>query len=202
MKHLIFISLLVTTVISSCTQERSSGHENHAMSSATNNYADSVNSGIIPEDTLKGSPIRTAMNMVGGCHIHIVYGSPGVKGRIIWGGLVPTDKVWVTGAHNATSIDLSKDIYLGDKLLNKGKYAFFTIPGKEKWVVIINKNYDQHLTDKYTEKDDVLRLEVTPEMLDKPVQRLTYSVEAGDGGKGQIVVAWEKIRIKVPVEVR
>jgi hypothetical protein len=72
--------------------------------SATTTYADSVNEGIIITDTLKSSPRRAAMATIKGCHIHIDYSSPGVKGRSIWGGLVAYDQVWAAGAHTATKL--------------------------------------------------------------------------------------------------
>lgn len=190
---------LLLVMVAAC----SSGKEEHAhqkepSASSAVNYADSINSGLILKDTLKGSPVRTAMDYIGNNHIHIVYGSPGVKDRIIWGGLVAYDQVWVTGAHKATSIEFSKDIIIADKKIPAGKYAFFTIPGKEEWTLILNKNWDQHLADKYAEKDDVVRLLVKPDQRENSVQRLTYSVEEGHDHEGRIVMAWEKIEVALP----
>jgi hypothetical protein len=102
------------------------------------------------------------MATIGGTTVHIEYSSPGVKERIVWGGLVAYDKVWVTGAHKATSVHFSKGVEINGRKIPAGKYAFFTIPGKEKWIVILNTRFDQHLADEYNEKEDVLRLEVSP----------------------------------------
>jgi len=77
----------------------------HMHQTATDGYADSVNAGLILEDTLKGSPERTVMANMGKTHIHITYHSPGIRGREIWDKLVPYNKVWVTGAHMATTIN-------------------------------------------------------------------------------------------------
>ena len=106
-------SLLAVVLMIACNNDEKTGqsaetkagddHSSHTAV-ASNDYSDSVNSGIITEDTLKGSPHRTAMATVNGTHVHIEYNSPGVKGRSIWGGLVAYDKVWATGAHNATSV--------------------------------------------------------------------------------------------------
>jgi hypothetical protein len=115
------------------------------------------------EDDKKGSLKAKATATLGTTNINIAYYSPAVRGRIIWGGLVPFDKVWVTGAHSATSIEFNQDIVIDDKTIAAGKYAFFTIPGKEEWTIILNKNWRQHLTDRYDEKEDVLRVKLKPE---------------------------------------
>src|SRR5688572_22220425 len=90
-------------------------HSQHASATApetavAGDYASQVNAGIIKEDTMKGSPVRRAMGIVGNTHVHITYGSPGVKGRIIWGGLVAYDRVWATGAHKATKINFTDTV--------------------------------------------------------------------------------------------
>ena len=172
-------------------------HSGHNMAASSNNYADSVNNGLISADTLKGSPHRTAMATVNGTHVHIEYSSPGVKGRVVWGGLVAYDKVWVTGAHKATSVQFSKDVTINGQKIPAGQYAFFTIPGKEKWIIILNTRYDQHLADDYNEKEDLVRVEVKPEEHDL-VQRLTYAVNKIDDKSGEIVMQWEKIVIRLP----
>ena len=171
-------------------------HSGHATV-ASNDYSDSVNNGIISEDTLKGSPHRTAMAIVNGNHVHIEYNSPGVKGRAIWGGLVPFDKVWATGAHIATSVQFSKDVTVNNKKIPAGQYAFFTIPGKEKWTVILNTRYDQHMADDYDEKEDVVRMDVKPEE-HSLTPRLTYNVKTTNNNSGEITMQWEKILIRLP----
>jgi hypothetical protein len=165
-------------------------------------YADSINSGLIGSDTMKGSPHRVNMANIGPAHVHIEYGSPGVKGRVIWGGLVPWDKVWVTGAGNATIISFGKDVIWGGKPVPAGIYGFFTIPGKDKWILILNKNSEMHLADDYDEKNDVVRIEVKPNTLAKSVQRLSYIVRETGKSKGEVIMQWEKIEIKIPVTVK
>jgi len=178
-------------------------HKSHQHTAAgPDGYADSVNAGLIASDTLKGSPRRLAMDNIGGAHIHIEYGSPGVKDRIIWGGLVPYDKVWAAGAHSATSINFSSEVLVGDKPVPPGKYAFFIIPGRERWIAILNKNYQQHLADDYTPDEDVLRMEIVPAKLEKPVPRLTYFVKAKDKNTGEIIMQWEKAEIRIPVSAK
>ena len=191
--------LLAFVFVWACNNEKKSAneHSGHNMTVSNNNYCDSVNNGLITTDTLKGSPHRTAMATVNGTHVHIEYSSPGVKGRAIWGGLVAYDKVWVTGAHKATTVQFSKDVMINGTKITAGQYAFFTIPGKEKWIVILNTHYDQHQADDYNEKEDVVRVDVKPEEHNM-TQRLTYVVEKIDGKSGEIKMQWEKMLIRLP----
>jgi len=164
-------------------------------------YVDSVNNGWIAKDTLKGSPVRELTDSIGNLQISIRYGSPGVKGRIIWGGLVTFDNVWVSGAHKATAIAFSKDVIINGTKVARGKYAFFTIPGREEWTLILNKNYEQHLADKYKPEEDIVRINVKSEKLSQPVQRLTYRVSARDAKSGLITLSWDSLSVSLPVRV-
>ena len=106
----------------------------------------------VAKDSSKKSIPSEVKKWVGNTDIRINYHAPAVRGRVIWGGLVPYDQVWVTGAHSATTLEVGKPFHIGDKILPAGKYALFTIPGKDQWTVIINKNWNQHLADDYSEK--------------------------------------------------
>ena len=151
---------------------------------------------------MKGSPVRVATGTVGSTQVQITYGSPGVKGRIIWGGLVAYDKVWVTGAHQATKINFTGPVTVAGKQIAAGDYAFFTIPGRDKWVLILNKNHTQHLADNYNEGEDIARVEVTPKPGNDTVQRLTYSVKNETDTQGAIVVQWENLEVALPFTTR
>ena len=150
-------------------------------------------------DTLKGSLAAEAIGKIGDTEIKISYHSPAVRGRIVWGGLVPFDRVWVTGAHMATKIEFSKDVLVANKIIPSGSYALFTIPGKDEWVIIINKNWEQHLADNYDEKDDVVRVKIKPEIKGTNQERLRYAIEVDGKTEGEIVVYWEKVEISLPV---
>lgn len=148
------------------------------------------------------SPHTSAMVMIGDAHIHIDYSSPGVRGRIIFGGLVGYDNVWQAGAHNATWIETNKDLIINNEVLPKGKYGFFTIPSKENWTVMINKNWDQHGKDEYDAKDDVIRFKVTPTLSDKITEHLEYKVEKTEDIEGTITMTWEKVAINFPFKLK
>lgn len=150
-------------------------------------------------DTTKGSPHRMAMANVGKAHVHIEYNAPAVRKRVIWGGLVPYNEVWVTGAHQATFISFSQDVEIAGKVIKKGKYGFFTIPNEKEWTLILNKNWKQHLTDEYSEKEDVLRWKVTPEA-NAHTERLAYQVIAEENKAGKVVFLWEKVKISFDIK--
>ncbi len=172
-------------------------HSGHLAQADNNDYCDSVNNGLIKEDTLKGSPHRITMATINGTHVHIEYGSPGIKGRIIWGGLVAYDNVWVTGAHHATSVQFNKEVEIANTRIPKGEYAIFTIPGRDDWTIIVNKNYEQHLADDYKAEEDLVRIKVKPQE-HALVPRLTYRIEKINEQEGEISMQWEKINIKLP----
>ena len=150
------------------------------------------------KDTTKKSIKSMAFAVINGDSIKINYHSPGVRKRIIWGGLVPFGEVWVTGAHDATTLEIGKSFIIGGKEIPAGKYAFFTIPGKTEWIVIINKQWQQHLATEYDEKEDVARIKVKAKK-NVHTERLQYFVEPAKGNNGKIAVAWEKIRIEFPI---
>ncbi len=152
-------------------------------------------------DTTKKSIKSMAYAIVNGDSIKINYHSPGVRKRIIWGGLVPYGEVWVTGAHDATALVIPKMMIIGGKEIPAGKYALFTIPGKKEWTIIINKQWKQHLATEYDEKEDVIRLKVKPGK-NAHTERLQYFIEMNDSNKGKISVAWEKIKINLPFVIK
>src|SRR2546428_13960954 len=89
------------------------------------------------------SPNSTLTQTVGFTDITITYSRPGVKGRQIWGGLVPYDKVWRTGANEATTIAFSDDVTINGQPLPKGTYSLHTIPGKDEWTIAFNTTANQ-----------------------------------------------------------
>ncbi len=108
------------------------------------------------------SPKAQVTQVVGLTDITIDYHCPSVKGRKIWGDLVPYDSVWRTGANEATVISFSDDVTIEGQKLAAGKYAFFTIPGKSEWTLIFNKKKDLWGAYGYDKNDDVLRVKVKP----------------------------------------
>ncbi len=141
------------------------------------------------------SPHATAMTMIGDAHIHMDYSSPGVRNRIIFGGLLSYDAVWQAGAHNATWLETDKDLVIAGKTLTAGKYGFFIIPSKDEWTVIFNTNWEQHGKDEYDTKDDVLRFKIKPMISEIITEHLEYKVKKVNNNEGLIYFAWEKVSI-------
>ncbi|MCK5369732.1 MAG: DUF2911 domain-containing protein [Cyclobacteriaceae bacterium] len=134
------------------------------------------------------SPHTNTENTVDGVKIIIEYHSPKVKGRIIWGGLEPYDKVWRTGADNATTIEVSENVKIGKNKMPKGKYALFTIPKKgDTWTVIINKVADQWGAFSYDEKQDLFRFDVKVERTLEINESLKFEVK----DDGTVIFGWE-----------
>ena len=152
-------------------------------------------------DTIKKSLPAYVENKIGPARFKISYHSPAVRGRIIWGGLVPFDQVWVTGAHNATRIESDNSFIIANTTIPAGKYAFFTIPAKDEWTVVLNKNWDQHLADEYNATDDIVRLQVKPDTISYLQERLMYDIDQWAQKEGNIIMSWEKLRLVIPVRI-
>lgn len=152
------------------------------------------------KDSTKKSIKSVVFAIVNGDSAKITYHSPGVRKRIIWGGLVPYEEVWVTGAHDATTLEMRKAFVVNGKEIPAGKYAFFTLPGEAEWILIINKNWKPHLASEYDEKDDIVRLRVKPAKVEH-TERLQYFVEVRNK-TGIITVAWEKLNAEFSLETK
>lgn len=122
------------------------------------------------------SPRDSVSGMVkGGAHLTINYGSPSVRDRKIWDGLVPYGKVWRTGANEATRFTTDKSIMVEGKSLPAGTYGFFAIPAANEWTIIFNSVANQWGAFKYDSTKDVLRVMVTPKKAGKQ-ERLVYKI--------------------------
>ena len=141
------------------------------------------------------SPPAKATAKIGSANVNISYGQPAVKGRKIWGDLVPFAKVWRTGANNATVFETDKDIKVEGQTLKAGKYALFTIPTAKEWTIIFNKKSDQWGSYDYSEKDDVLRVKVKSEASKEMTERLTFDIK-----NGKVNMMWEKLNVGFKVE--
>lgn len=125
----------------------------------------------------KPSPAKVAEGTVAGAKITINYSSPAVKGRTIWGELVPLGQVWRAGANEATTFTTSKDIMVQGKKLPAGTYSFFIIPGETESTFIFNKVAKQWGAFNYDSKEDVLRVSVPSIQTSSMEERLVYEVK-------------------------
>ena len=138
------------------------------------------------------SPPDSASITVGDLTVKVTFGSPSVRGREIWDGLVPYNKVWRTGANEASTFSVSQDVMIDGKELPAGRYGLFTIPNKEEWVVILNKVWDQWGAFEYNDKEDILRFTIKPQMVDDFKERMDFDLEEADGGV-KVIFRWEKL---------
>jgi len=146
------------------------------------------------DDGGRASKNGLAEGKVGDADVKITYGRPKVKGRTIWGNLVPYGKVWRAGADEATTVTFSKDVEVEGQAVPAGTYALFFIPEENEWTLVLNKVPQQWGAFRYDEKQDLVRVKVKPTTSDAAVEELTYEV-AGD----KIVLKWEKVAVPVTV---
>jgi hypothetical protein len=196
------IAIVIALVMFACGSKPASDEPSTQSSSTETATPDGVVINSQTEvDTLKGSLKAYATSKIGNATFTINYYSPATRGRMIWGGLVAYDNVWVTGAHKATNVEFDAAIKIGETIVPAGKYAFFTIPGKDSWTIIINKNWNQHLADNYDQSDDVVRMTVSPEAEETHQERLRYVIEAEGDGSGEFVMYWDKLELSVPFSI-
>lgn len=148
------------------------------------------------------SPKARVEQRVGVTDFALEYSSPGVKGRPIWGALVPFDELWRTGANAATKLTASRDFTFGGKKVPAGEYAVLTIPGKESWTVILNSDAKIAGTRGYEKKKDVARVTVKPEPVPVPHrERMAFLFADTTDDTTRLELEWEKLRIVVPIQV-
>jgi hypothetical protein len=147
-------------------------------------------------DEVRPSPIETKEGKISGKDLKVQYGSPAVKGRALWGDLVPYNIVWRTGANEASYVDLASDFIVEGKTLPAGKYSIFTIPKESgPWTVIFNSEWDlEHGHFQYDDKKDVLRVDVTPVWEPTAQERLTMNIE-----NPGLVIRWEKLKLPIAI---
>ena len=148
------------------------------------------------DKTKRPSPPAEVKGIIDSADIAIYYSSPAVKGRIIWGELVPYGKVWRTGANEATIFETNRDIVIMGQALPPGKYALFTIPGEQEWTFIFNSEWNQWGAFKYDDKKDVLRIKVP--VAKSPTFNERMKFEIIDDG---VVLFWENLQVGFPVGI-
>jgi hypothetical protein len=145
-------------------------------------------------DLPRPSPKATVTQTVGLTDVTIMYCRPSVRGRVIWGGLVPYDQVWRTGANEATTITFADDVTIEGTKLPAGTYGLFTMPGKDEWTVIFNKGAKQWGAYEYMQAEDVLRIKVKPQ----PAafhELMTFSFPAASTESAQVALNWENLQV-------
>ncbi len=146
------------------------------------------------------SPAASVTQTVGLTEISVTYHRPGVKGRVIWGKLVPYDKAWRAGANEATTVSFSDDVTIAGKAVKAGMYALFVIPRLGDWTVILNSDAKQWGAFRYDSTKDVVKFSVKSEAAPNE-ERLSYSFTDLTGTSVKLVLRWEKISLPISIDV-
>ncbi|MDZ7767435.1 MAG: DUF2911 domain-containing protein [Melioribacteraceae bacterium] len=151
------------------------------------------------DDPPRLSPKASVSQVIGYTEVSITYSRPGVKERDIWGGLVPYNQVWRTGANEATTIEFNNDVVINGNEVPKGKYGLFTIPGENKWTIILNKVWDQWGAFNYNAEEDFLRFNAKPEKSDF-TPRLLFTFEYVSPYSANVLLEWNHIEVPFLIE--
>lgn len=152
--------------------------------------------------TPQPSPLASAKQAFGLGEISLAYSRPQVKGRVIFGDLVPFDVLWRTGANNSSKVTFSDDVMIEGNKLAAGEYAIYTIPGKAEWTIIFHKNLKMWgLGDPgdYKEENDALRVKVKPQTLTSNVESFTIDITDIAAKTCKMNLSWEKTKVSVNV---
>jgi hypothetical protein len=154
--------------------------------------------------TKKASPEEVVTFHVGELNLEVDYSRPSKKGRAIFGGLVPYGKVWRTGANEATTVTINKDMRFGNVAVKAGKYTLWSIPGADEWSVILNsKMYGWGVNfDGEAQRDpmaDVAQVKVPVRHIVVPMEQFTIAVE---GDPTELTLTWDDVQVGVPVAVQ
>jgi hypothetical protein len=147
------------------------------------------------------SPNASVSQTVGVTNFALTYSRPGVKGRVIWGGLVPYDSTWRTGANDPTSLTISDEITVAGQKLPAGKYSIVTIPRPGEWTVIFSGQKDLAGTTNYDPKQDVLRITATPDTTQPHQEWMWLGLDDLTPNSCNLVLRWQRLRLAVPIAV-
>lgn len=145
------------------------------------------------------SPTQTIKQDFGLSSIELTYSRPGIKGRKIFGELVPYGKMWRTGANGATRIKFGDDVVIGGQQVKAGEYALYSIPNENEWEIILNKGVDNGGLTGYKPEEDVTRFKVKSTSLPKPVETFTMGFEEVKPSSTELQLRWENISVNIPI---
>ncbi len=141
------------------------------------------------------SSAQTVTQSLGIGTVTLKYSRPNVNGRKVFGALVPYDEVWRTGANGVPVLTFDGAVTIAGNQVEAGTYGLLTIPGKNKWTIVLSKNSEQWGAYTYKQEEDVLRFDVTPERLKKPVESFTISFSDVQPQGAQLNIAWDRTSV-------
>lgn len=149
--------------------------------------------------TPQPSPTQTIKQNFGLSNIELSYSRPGMKGRKIFGDLVPFGKVWRTGANNATTLTFADDVTIGTTLVKAGKYGLVTIPEKKNWTIIITKQLDVTTPAAYKQDQDVVRVEASTMSMGESMETFTMQFANVKPSSCELHIMWDKTAVSLPI---
>ena len=149
--------------------------------------------------TPQPSPTQTIKQNFGLSSIELSYSRPGIKGRKIFGDLVPFGKIWRTGANNATLLTFADDVTIGGKKIPAGKYGLLSIPEKKNWTLIISKQTDVTSPAAYKQDQDMVRIEVKTMDMDESMETFTMQFANVKPASCELHIMWDKTEIALPI---
>ena len=153
--------------------------------------------GLVAAQEKRASPHETVKATIDGANVSITYGRPYMKGRKVFGGIVPAGQVWRTGADEATVLTTDKALMIGPIHVNPGKVSLYSLVDDKSWKLVLNKQTGQWGTE-YAQAQDLARVDAKVEKLSAPVEQFTITIEKNPAGKGgMIVMQWETTKASV-----
>jgi Protein of unknown function (DUF2911) len=149
--------------------------------------------------TPAASPTQTIKQDFGLSSVELSYSRPGMKGRKIFGDLVPFGKVWRTGANSATTLTFGDDVIIGGTKVPAGKYGLLTIPDKDKWTWIITKQLDVTSPAAYKQDQDVVRIITEPMKLKESIESFTMQFANIKPSSCELMIRWESTQLALPI---
>jgi tetratricopeptide (TPR) repeat protein len=149
--------------------------------------------------TPQPSPTQTIKQNFGLSNIELSYSRPGMKGRKIFGDLVPYGKVWRTGANNATLITFADDVKIGGTLVKAGQYGLVTIPEKRNWTIILTKQQDVTSPAAYKQSEDVVRIEAKTMDMDESMETFTMQFANVKPTSTELHIMWDRTAVALPI---
>src|SRR5688572_20070107 len=146
------------------------------------------------------SPRDTTAQTIGPAHLLVDYGRPSKRRREIFGSLVPYDALWRTGANEATHFRTDRDLTIGTIRVPRGTYTLWTIPARDGWTLIVNRQTGQWGTD-YDKTQDLGRTQMKVAPLSEPVEQFTIAIEPARNGSRVLAMRWDTTQATVPIRV-
>ncbi len=147
------------------------------------------------------SPRVTADYNIGLAKATLDYGQPNKQDRVVFGGLIPYDRIWRTGANASTKLTFDKEVTIADVTIPAGTYGLYSIPNKDEWTIILHSNPKLWGSADYDEKNDFTRIKILPKKTEDTRETLAIYFENYTANGGDLIIAWENTKIVLPVFV-